>query len=605
MENKKKRSFPWKERFAYWFDNRVSKGSLGLIRLLIAASILLAVGVAALIVAFGFQGEEGAAPVFWDSVATVINAWMPSFEDGGPGYLILMSVVAVAGLLFTSVLIGIVTSAIEEKIIELKKGNSRVLEQDHTVILGFYPGQYTLLRQLVLAAGDDKACLVIADETERDEMEAAIRDNVDLPKNVRVVCRTADITDPAALEKLSIDACRSVIVSPTDDARTVKAVLAVAALTQDSPVPINAILDGEEYRFPPSMAEKNAVSALQTNDILARIIAHSCTQTGLSATFREVFDFDGSELYLTEVEGAAGLSFAELTARLNRAVPAGIRRDGRVIVNPPADTLIRPGEQILVFSEERDCAVLAPAAAREEAPSDRAESEKPEDAAVILGHNESLGVILRELPENVARVYLAGAEPDEEISAAAAARGLQLETLAGDPDAEAGLKEIAAPAEHIVILNDHEKDEEAADLEAMFRLLHLRDLRERFGLHFNVTTELRREADQALVAGGDHTDFVVTSSMSAMFLARLAENPELIDVFREILSNDGNELYLKNADALGMCGEHSVRTLRAMAMRRGYILLGFVDSLRQSTFNPPLDARLTLTEADQLIVLGE
>ena len=99
MENKKKRAFTWKERFAYWFDNRVSGGSLGLIRFLIAASIVLAMGVAALIVLFGFQGEEGAAPVFWDSVATVINAWMPSFEDGSPGYLILMSVVAVAGLL--------------------------------------------------------------------------------------------------------------------------------------------------------------------------------------------------------------------------------------------------------------------------------------------------------------------------------------------------------------------------------------------------------------------------------------------------------------------------------------------------------------------------
>ena len=32
-----------KKRFQYWFDNRMTRGSLGLIRVLIIASVLLAV----------------------------------------------------------------------------------------------------------------------------------------------------------------------------------------------------------------------------------------------------------------------------------------------------------------------------------------------------------------------------------------------------------------------------------------------------------------------------------------------------------------------------------------------------------------------------------
>ena len=99
---------------------------------------------------------------------------MPSFEDGSPGYLILMSITAIAGLLFTSVLIGIITSAIEEKIDNLKRGNSFVLEKDHIVVLGFYPGEYTLINQLILAAGDEPACIVIAEDMEREEMEQNI-----------------------------------------------------------------------------------------------------------------------------------------------------------------------------------------------------------------------------------------------------------------------------------------------------------------------------------------------------------------------------------------------------------------------------------------------
>ena len=164
----------WKERFSYWFDNRIARGSLGLIRFLIAVSIVLAVIIAGLIILLGFNEDSEPLAVLWDSIASLVNAWVPFSGDGGPGYIILMAVSAIAGVLFTSVLIGIVTSSIEEKIIELKRGNSQVLESGHTVILGFYPGEYTLLRQLVLAAAGKDACVVVADDMEREEMEQNI-----------------------------------------------------------------------------------------------------------------------------------------------------------------------------------------------------------------------------------------------------------------------------------------------------------------------------------------------------------------------------------------------------------------------------------------------
>ncbi len=220
-ETDRQRRFTLKERFQYWFDNRMTKGSLGLIRALIVVSVILAVTMAALIILLGFNEEGEVASVFWDSIATVINAWMPSFEDGSPGYVIIMAITAISGVLFTSVLIGIITSAIEEKIDNLKRGNSLVLEKDHIVVLGFYPGEYTLLNQLILAAAENPACIVIAEDMERQEMEQNILENLDIPKNVRIVCRTVDITDPASIEKCSVETCKTVIVAPTDDLKTI------------------------------------------------------------------------------------------------------------------------------------------------------------------------------------------------------------------------------------------------------------------------------------------------------------------------------------------------------------------------------------------------
>ena len=607
--------FSIRDRFRYWFDNRMSKGSLGLIRGLIAVSVVMALFTAWLIILCGFNEEGETVSVFWDSIATLINAWMPYTEEGSPGYVVLMSLSAIAGLLFTSVLIGIVTSAIEGRIQNLKKGNSLVLEKDHIVVLGFYPGEYTLLRQLILAAAGSPACVVLAEDMDREEMEQALQENLEIPKNFRIICRTADITDPASLEKCSVETCRTVIVSPTDDMTTTKAVLAVSVLLQEKGVPeisVNAIISREKYRFPPSIAEANNITTLQTNSVIAKMIAHACTQTGLSETFREIFNFEGSEFYLIDVPGIQGMPFNDLMLRLNGAVPVGVFRDGKTRINPPADYVFEEEDRILVFSEE-------PSSARLESPlytpvveaeafMDHEEEEVTD--TVIIGANETLPVILHELPENVSQVFLVDShgllqEDRDELDEIATGRNLSLKYIQGNVQSGKFLLGVARMARHIILLSNHEADPEKADMEAIFLLMNLRDIRARYELDFNITVEMQKEHNQKLVVQGDHSDFLVASSMSSLILAQLAESPELQSVFREILSNEGNELYIKNAGLMRITGSYTVRYLRQIMLNQKYILLGRLDPEKNSQFNLPLDDTITLTEDDCLIVLGE
>ena len=606
-------SFTLKKRFQYWFDNRMTSGSLALIRILIIASVLLAVMIAGLIILLGFNESGETASVFWNSIATVLNAWMPYFEDGSPGYLILMSVIAVAGVLFTSVLIGIITSAIEEKISSLKKGNSLVLERDHIVVLGYSTGEYTLLQQLILAAGGKPTCIVIAEDMEREEMEQDIQGSLDIPKNVRIVCRTADITDPASLEKCSVETCKTIIVSPTDDIRTIKAILAVSVVLEEKCVPekcVNAIISKDKYRFPPSLAASNNISTFETNSIIAKMIAHSCTQTGLSEVFREVFNFEGSEFYLADFSGLSAMSFAELTTRVDHGIPAGIFRDGNVYMNPPADFQLQETDRVLVFSEESDSAALLEASGW--APVEREVKEAASEAPtsiMIIGHNETLPVILHEMPENVAKVYLVAPniteEEKEELDQVSIENSFALHYEKRNTASEKVLCDLAKMAEHIVLLFDHEKDAEEADMEAIFLLLRLRDIRKRYDLSFNITMEMQKEHNQRLVGLGDHTDFLVSSSMSSLILAQLAENPELIGVFRELLSNKGNELYLKNVGRMALSGKHTVRELRQIALQQGYILMGHLDAEKNSHIDLRLDEEIMLADEDHLIVLGQ
>ncbi len=610
-----------KERFQYWFDNRMSKGGMALFRILIIFSVLLVLLLTGFMILTGLvKHPDGNASVFWDTLITMFNAWFPSYEDGqiteeifSTGYLILNVFAAIVGLLLTSVLIGIITSAIEEKIMSLRKGTSIVLEEDHIIVLGFYPGEYTLLHQLILAAAGKPCTIVVAEDMEKDELEAYIQDNIDIPKNVKIICRTADICDPTDLEKLAPERARVIIISPTSDDRTVKALLAVSMLISDakSKVRVGAIVSTDDYQFPPTIAKKHNVTTLQTNNTLAKIIAHSCTQPGLSEVFREIFNFEGSELYNVTLKDIDGLTFEELSYGLEQAVPIGIFRNEQAFLNPPADTVLKESDSIFIFAEDKYSYHFNKKPLPEiEHIRDIAAEEKPAGKILVLGENESLSIVLNELPENAKEVIVAGLKNEEqkEIVRYLERISPELSITIDDSNLKSvkNLIYLTEDIDHIVILSDYSEEEEKADMQNIFYLLHLRDIRTTYQRNYNITAEMRRERNQSLVASEDSTDFVVASNMASLFLAQLAESPELYTVFRELLSNEGNEIYLKNAANMRCAGTYTVAELRLRTLIQNYIFIGYRKKEdERSIFNPALDEEITLTADDSIIVIGE
>ena len=94
-------------------------------------------------------------------------------------------------------------------------------------------------------------------------------------------------------------------------------------------------------------------------------------------------------------------------------------------------------------------------------------------------------------------------------------------------------------------------------MKTSFLLLRLRDIRSRNHLRFNITAEMHRESNQSLVVSDDATDFVVASNLASLFLAQLAETPDLDALFSELLSNEGNELQLLKAKYLNAAGTYT------------------------------------------------
>ena len=595
----------------------MTRGTGSMITMLAAVTLLIVLIIAIVITIAGFNEEGGFLATLWDNLATVINAWMPSSGDGSAGYVILTAVAAVAGLMITSVLIGIIASGIEERITSLKKGNSRVLESGHTVILGFVPGEYELLTQLISGAGDDKCTFLVADDTERDEMEALIRENIDIPKNIRLICRYADITDPVSMEKLSLGDCRSVIINPKDDVRTLKTILAVRKVLPEDiqKVRITAAVSKDEFILPEANRQDTTLIMLQTYDILARILAHSVTQPGLSDAFLEVLSFNGSELYLTTFPEAEGLTFRDISLRTDGAVPVGMEIDGELKLGLLKEEKLAKDSKILLFAEGRHSYKLLPetSSSLKELPEIRKEGIKEAaEKIVIMGWNEVIGTVIRELTaEQMELTFVQLSEENKAWIQKLEETDGRFRAIFHDDDISTydGLKTLMKDRDHVLLLNDHEMDPEERDAAGILMILRLRDVRKKEKMRFTIAAEMFSEKNCRLVSGDDPTDFIIASDMASMVLSQAAESPELYPLLKELLSKDGRDLFLMKAgQILPLNKTCRVSEIRQAVLDKGCALLGFVDNeknTRTVSLNPPLSGTLTPGEDDYLILIGD
>ena len=210
----------FRERLSYDFDSLMSRGTLALIGGLFLVSLIIIL-LAATVVSIGglFTAPEGSSQPMpfgeaaWESLVRTLD---PGTMGGDTGWVFrgIMLFVTLGGIFVVSTLIGVLSHGIEDQMDRLRKGRSRVLENDHTVILGWSPQVFTILSELVIANENRQrgaAVAILADE-DKVEMEGAIRDRVGDPKNTKIICRSGSPIDPTDIEIVSPHTARSIIV---------------------------------------------------------------------------------------------------------------------------------------------------------------------------------------------------------------------------------------------------------------------------------------------------------------------------------------------------------------------------------------------------------
>ena len=612
----------------------MSRGAIALVSGLALVSLAFISLMGILVYLSGVAPEGGdrlsLPEALWDVLMRTLDSGTVG-GDTGWFFRLTMLFVTFGGIFVVSTLIGLLSSGIDAKLEELRKGRSRVIETNHIVILGWSLQVFTLISELALAnANRADTCIVILSETEKAEMEAALYDTLGKLPRIRLVCRTGSPSSMGDLGIVSIQAARSIIVlnsaSDRADTQLVKTLLAITNIPRSLPQPYHIVAQVQHSKTLDviKLVGQNTVEPLLTNDLISRIVVQTCRQSGLSIVYIDLLDFSGDEIYFKAEPTLQGKPYGQALLAYSHSTVIGIQQaNGTIQLNPPSDTLIQEDDQLILISEDDDTIHLTHHA---DTLVDRQAIQVGEpnlvkaEHTLILGWNDRVCNIIQLLDQYVAlgsTVTVVAEFPAAEVCGLEALK-LQKQTVryqSGDPTDREVLESLnLTQYNHAVVLCNPDLEADHADAQTLVTLLHLRDISDRHHHDFQVVTEILDVRNQALAQVARPDDFVISEQIISLMLAQVTEQKSINAVLTDLFNPEGSEIYLK---AIGgyVTVDRPVNfyTVVEAARQRGESAIGYrrkadANNMARSygvVINPPKDQMIEFKPQDSIILLAE
>ena len=233
----------WRDRLRYRVDEFFARGTIALILGLFAVSALIIVVIALAVVVSGVGEDHPFLELLYMGLLRTLDPGTMGGDQGSVPFLGAMLVVTLGGLFVISTLIGIINTGIQGRLAELRKGRSRVIESDHTVILGWNQQVFTILSELIGANANQRGrSVVVLADRDKVEMDDEIRARIPDTRGTKIVCRSGSPVDLDEIDIAGIQRSRSVIVlAPEVDEPDIEVIKTILAITNDPEPPTGAV----------------------------------------------------------------------------------------------------------------------------------------------------------------------------------------------------------------------------------------------------------------------------------------------------------------------------------------------------------------------------
>ncbi|KAH8490335.1 hypothetical protein H0E87_022752 [Populus deltoides] len=620
--------------------------------LLVATLLVICLGGLAM---FGVTNDS-LADCLWLSWTFVADSGNHANSEGIGPRLVSVSI-SFGGMLIFAMMLGLVSDAISEKFDSLRKGRSKVVEQNHTLILGWSDKLGSLLNQLAIANESlGGGIVVVMAERDKEEMEMDIAKMEFDFKGTFVICRSGSPLILADLKKVSVSKARAIIVLAEDgnadqsDARALRTVLSLIGVKEGLKGHIVVELSDLDNEVLLKLVGGDLVETVVAHDVIGRLMIQCARQPGLAQIWEDILGFENCEFYIKRWPQLHGMQFEDILISFPDAIPCGIKVasfGGKIILNPEDSYVLQEGDEVLVIAEDDDS--YAPAALptvwRGSLPKDSI-VPKPAERILFCGWRRDMEDMIMVLDAFLAQgseLWMFNDVPEKERERKLIDGGLDLSRLEniqlvnreGNTVIRRHLESLPLQSfDSILILADESVEDSAmqADSRSLATLLLIRDIQSKrlpmsnqvHGGSFSQDTwigEMQQASDKSVIISeildprtknllsmSKISDYVLSNELVSMALAMVAEDQQINDVLKELFAEEGNELQIRQADLYLFEGEElSFYEVLIRARQRREIVIGYrVSNAERAVINPPAKSeRRRWSLKDVFVVIAE
>lgn len=541
------------------------------------------------------------------------------------------SFLMIAAVIFLNLFIGIITSDIQTTKEDENRGKNKVYLKNHTVILGWNSSIIKILMELIEANdSNERANIVILSNKEKKEMESIINDNISDTKTTIIKCRNGKPSIMDDLELTNYRFAKSILIlqNEDDDNPDISILKAIIGLTNFQE---NRNLKIISEMTNPDIIEKvksitDDVIIFEKNMFISKLIAQSALQPYLSKVHIEITGFSGSEFYIIKDKKEAinqallGLSYKDILFKFKTSCPIGFLIGDKVVLNPKPDDIFKDGFKLIVLAEDDSTIRLHEGKIKLNS-VDKAITKNDNNVKniLILGSNNKLLFILQEIDsylEDIVNITLVS-QYEEEFNQLIEAikqeqfKNLKIDLIKGDIDNKNLLLELTDNKDSVILLSyyDHNFDTQNSDAITLVSLIHLRDIAKNNNRDFHIVAEMIDDKNREIINNPNVSDFIVSSQIASSILAQLSEEPYLFKIFQTLLTAEGGEIYLRNAENyFDLDQTFTFADMVAQCIKNNETAIGiitFEGKKDKILVNPSKDYLVKLKKGDKLILISE
>ncbi|KAG4209844.1 hypothetical protein ERO13_A02G007700v2 [Gossypium hirsutum] len=593
--------------------------------LLVATLMLICLGGLAL---FGVT-DDSLADCLWLSWTYVADSGNHANSEGMGPRLVSVSI-SFGGMLIFAMMLGLVSDAISEKLDSLRKGRSEVVEQNHTLILGWSDKLGSLLNQLVIANESlGGGIVVVMAERDKEEMELDIAKMEFDFRGTSVICRSGSPLILADLKKVSVSKARAIVVLADDgnadqsDARALRTVLSLTGVKEGLRGHIVVELSDLDNEVLVKLVGGELVETVVAHDVIGRLMIQCARQPGLAQIWEDILGFENCEFYIKRWPQLDGMQFEDVLISFPDAIPCGVKvasRGGKIILNPEDSYVLQGGDEVLVIAEDDD--TYAPGALPMVNGASFMHIARPArkpQKILLCGWRRDVDdmiVVLDAFLAPGSELWMFNEVVESERERKLIDGGLDLSRL---------VNITLVHREGNAVIRRHLESLPLESFDSAKRLPYreamvTRGQRGSFS-RGSWIGEMQQASDRSVIISeildprtknllsmSKISDYVLSNELVSMALAMVAEDRQINDVLEELFAEEGNELHIRLAELYLHEGEEmSFYEIILRARQKREIVIGYrLENAERAVINPPnKNERRRWSVKDVFVVITE